>query len=306
MPSNPTPQDFIKSAADILKDPARLAPKLRLLRKYSLLGPTLRQEPLGKICTFHMGRSGSTVLARLLDQHPQVYWGHEIYMPAFKPHRRKAIWDVSLEVDPRALLEKSSRWVGRRYFGFEVKFWHLERTNVTLADYVAVLRDFGVDKFIILERKNLLRRFVSRHVLVAHERTQVKTTEQTSLRTVNVPVNFTRDNDTVDLPVDFTRRNNGELSLVEFFQFQQAQLTQLRGLLKDEPVLELSSAEDIFPNPVAAYQRACEFIGIEPVAVEIPIRRVNPYPLKAMISNFAEVEQALQNTPFEWMLYTDD
>lgn len=289
MPYNPTPQDLIKSAAEIAQSPAKLTAKLRILRKYSLLGPLMPDARLGGIVMFHAGRSGSSVLASLLDQHPQVYWGQEIYLPHFKAVGVR----TRMDVDPLALLNRASRWVGRRYFGFEVKFWHLHQTGVALDDYLDVLRDFGVQHFIILERKNLLRRLVSSQIGSTHKRMVVKKSEATSLLTI-------------ELPVQHLEHQTGESTLIEYLEQQQANFERLRTLLASEQVLELSSAEDIFPNPVRGYERVCDFVGLKAAPAEVPTRRVNPYPLQAMLSNFAEVEAALQNTPFEWMLYDTD
>jgi hypothetical protein len=293
VPNNPDAQDFINGAAAVVKTPSKLWSKLKTLRKYSLLGPMMPHAHLGRIAMFHMGRSGSTVVARLLDQHPKIYWGHEIYYPIFKPYRKAITPDMHFDVDPQALLEKSSRWAGRRYFGFEVKFWHLERTGLTLPAYLDILKAFGVDRYIILERKNYLRRIASSRIGMTYDRMELQRSAATSLHTV-------------ELPLRYHVEAAGEVSMIEYFQDQEARFAQLRSLLKDEPVLDLSSSDDVFPDPVQAYRRICDFIGIEPVAVEVRTRRVNPYPLKETISNFEEVEQLLQDTPFEWMLYTDD
>ena len=296
MPNNPVASDFINGAAAIVKDPSTLWSKLRTLRKFSLLGPLMPNAHLGRIAMFHMGRSGSTVVARLLDQHPKIYWGHEIYYPIFKPYRKTMTPNMRFEVDPKALLENSSRWAGRRYFGFEVKFWHLERTGVSLPDYLDLLSAFGVDRYIILERikkKNYLRRLASSHIGMTYDRMELKRSAATTLHSV-------------ELPLRYHVESIGEVSLIEYFHHQEAQFAQLRALLKDEPVLDLSSAEDVFPDPVQGYHRICDFVGIEPVAVEVRTRRVNPYPLKDTISNFEEIERLLQDTPYEWMLYADD
>ncbi len=41
--------------------------------------PIISKELKGCVAMFHVGRSGSTVLGDLLDQHPDIFWDSEIY-----------------------------------------------------------------------------------------------------------------------------------------------------------------------------------------------------------------------------------
>ena len=59
---------------------------------------------------------------------------------------------------------------GWNSYGFEVKFFHLELTHTALEDYIASLDSLGFADYILLERRNTLRKIVSS--VVAHERAE--------------------------------------------------------------------------------------------------------------------------------------
>ena len=69
---------------------------------------------------FHTGRCGSTVLAKMLNQHSDIYWAGEIFERM--PERYQEIASrrdaVELIMDER---RRECRRRGKRTFGFEVK-----------------------------------------------------------------------------------------------------------------------------------------------------------------------------------------
>ena len=48
------------------------------------INPVLSNFSKGKIAMFHIGRSGSTVVANLLNNHPKILWDGEIYHKLIK------------------------------------------------------------------------------------------------------------------------------------------------------------------------------------------------------------------------------
>ena len=113
----------------------------------------------GAIAMLHVGRCGSTVLGNLLDQHPKVRWDGEIYFNEW--------WLNNLQFksfDNRKFL-KRRMWVsGRKYYGFELKFLPNQQLAIIQADLPEVIsqfRDAGVTRFLILDRRNYLRMFMS-------------------------------------------------------------------------------------------------------------------------------------------------
>src|SRR5688572_27160258 len=136
-----------------------LSPIKRYVRSHvplmEVVNPLLRLaygSPVrGKIAMFHVGRCGSTALARILGQHSQLRWGNELfgdvnYLKDFGIHPSRR-W-VQL------VIESATYGPKRGYFGFETKATHLDRIGMSLEAYVLLLRELGFSHFIVLSRSN--------------------------------------------------------------------------------------------------------------------------------------------------------
>jgi hypothetical protein len=44
------------------------------------------------------------------------------------------------------------------------------------------------------------------------------------------------------------------------------------------------------------------YLGLTPAAAQVRFGRSNPFPLEAIVENYAEVAEALHGTPFAWMM----
>lgn len=135
-----------------LRDPRRLTGKLKTRLQTLVLGPLLCRFRRGNIVMFHIGRSGSTVLGDLLRQHPQVFWDSEIYQRLLRDRDKNGTLypsSASPGDAPEYLRARMPR-AGKRFYGFEVKFFHLRRLNVQLSHYVGSLRCLGFTHFVIL------------------------------------------------------------------------------------------------------------------------------------------------------------
>lgn len=238
---------------------------------------------------FHVGRSGSTVLTDLLQQHGGVYWDGEIY-------ETRVFWGYSydrvpsdLRVPARDVVRPRLRRAGRRFYGFEVKFFHLDLAGQTLPEFLDDLRSLDFRHFIVLRRRNFLRKVVSS--LIAHEegRFHVKGGPRSGVRKVRI------DPDRVYI-------DREEKPLVAFLEDFTRRFEELDELLDEGKVLRLDFEEDIAPDPRRGYRKACDFLGIEPREVAVRYGRTNPAPVREMITNVGDVRGALRGTPFEWML----
>lgn len=246
---------------------------------------------------FHIGRSGSTVFADLLNQHPQIYWDGEAYLSLFSKVFES--WNEKVEkleasvppLDLIQFLHDRMAFAGQRYYGFEVKFFHLRLANVALPDYFDQLRQLGFDHFIVLKRRNFLRKIVSS--LAARKRAA------TYHRQVGTQLELTR----VYLDVGQIVIDRDAKPLLALLDMYQQCFHELDQYLDIANVLRLTYEDDIAADPRAAYQRACAFLDLAPHSVSVRYGRTNPFPLQEIIINYDEVKRVLADTPFAWMLY---
>lgn len=275
------------------RNPRRATARLRSILDARLLGVFLSRPRRGNIALFHIGRSGSTVLGDLLDQHPCIFWDQEIYRsledkaPRLTEGRSPELSGKALEI-----LRLRMNRVRKEFYGFEAKFFQLKLTETKLPDYIEGLKHLGITHFIVLERKNYLRKLVSSLVSRSKKKSHQSASKQAKLTTLYIDVNkVCIDKDAKPL-------------LAYFNEWHQNFETLRRALVKDN-VLYLTYEADILPDPTIAYERTCAFLGIAPRRVAVRYGKTNPFRLSQIITNFNAVKQRLSGTPFEWMLYKD-
>ncbi len=252
-----------------------------------------------RVVVVHVGRSGSRLLGDLLNQHHQITWHGEIYRQLFQSWDAQGLdyYDPGLMADPIDLLRSHVASTTTPIVGFEVKFFHLDRLNISIADYFDRLIALGFDHVIILKRKNLLRKIVSS--LVAQERRQYHQAANTPA--VLTPITINLEAITID-------RQRPPLSLQQFIERYEWQFSQLNHYLKNQShnlsFLDLSYEDDIQNDPLISYQKSCEFVNISPGFPDITYGKTNPFPLQDIIQNYDQVLHYLANTPYAWMIST--
>ena len=242
---------------------------------------------------FHIGRCGSTVLGQLLNQHPRIYWASELYSPIFY-RWQKANAGVEtvgcMPVDAIHYLTQSMRAARHRHYGFEMKPFHFRLIGYSVKSYLDHLDSLGFSHYVLLDRRNRLRKVVSS--LIAHERGRPYHIGRRSKAKLN----------RIRIEVDNVRIDFDQKPLVEYLADYEVQIESLKAALDDNYVLSLTYEEDIRENPVKAYFRVCDFIGVQPEKASIKLSRTNPFPLEAMVENLDEVRESLRGTPYERML----
>ncbi|MBE9062855.1 hypothetical protein [cf. Phormidesmis sp. LEGE 11477] len=251
------------------------------------------QPSLGQVAMLHYGRCGSSVLCDLLGQHPDIFWDAEVFERMF----RKQLREARFIRDPMLLLRLRMALAGKRYYGFETKChpaYHLSAPvlNTSSSSYIASLKQMGYGYFIILKRQNYLRQQVSEEV--GRQKGGVW----------HQPAGAAALLQQVTIDIDCVRFGGYRVALLDSFIERDRRYAELASLLTAERTLWLTYEDHILPDPVKGYQQACEFVGITPREVTIECSRTNPFPLKDIIQNFAEVEAHLQNTDYEWMLHS--
>ena len=90
--------------------------------------------------------------------------------------------------------------------------------------------------------------------------------------------------------------------LVERIENLEIQMQEVETLLAGKNVLNLTYEDDIEQDPQRAYHSICKFVDMEATKASVNLNKTNPFPLKDIIENFAEVKATLHKTPYEWML----
>lgn len=244
----------------------------------------------GNVAMFHTGRCGSTVLGSLLNQHPEISWAGEVFEGLHKRYK-KYRWRKE---NPLKILEMKMYSRKCNYFGFETKSLreqHLrpEWIDMSLADYISALSRLGFKQFIILTRRNYLKRVMSATVGFKTGIWHQKKNKKADQIKVNIDIN------------NF-RTGNTSKHLLQHFHDLDQHYFELNTILKENNLLNLTYENDIQDHPLVAYNKICDFLGVESFPVEIKYNKTNPFKMFEIIENFDELKSVLKNSKYEWML----
>src|SRR5206468_5472313 len=113
------------------------------------------QRKSGHVIVFHTGRSGSTVLGDMMDQHPQVIWGGEVFEMMLKRAARrqrrgidKLYYYFSLDDMVRAVRNRMKLVAGARIYGLEVQGYHLDMMRTSALQLLRQLKPLGFNRFV--------------------------------------------------------------------------------------------------------------------------------------------------------------
>lgn len=235
-----------------------------------------------KVHIFHIGRCGSTVLSKILNQHSKVLSVGEIF-EKYKDNK------CNQKFIRKTISHRENSKISRVFF-FEtkyLKFQHLndECLNFKLKQYIEFLLQNGYDKQIIIHRSNYLRWLCS--AKIGEKENLWHTTKKNEISKITIEVNNIVD----------------KLSLLELFEYLDKRHSELLNELDNHDYLLLNYEKDIKDDPVKAYLKVCDFCNISPQKPEVHLKKTNPWALSDMIINYEQVENSLSGTPYEWMLY---
>jgi hypothetical protein len=66
--------------------------------------------------------------------------------------------------------------------------------------------------------------------------------------------------------------------------------------------LVITYEDDINHDPLVAYKKIANYLGLKPRAAVVKYQRTNPGDLDKIVLNFEEIRQCLKGTKHEWML----
>lgn len=249
-----------------------------------------RMYPEQCIAMFHIGRCGSSVLGRQLERHRKIRWAREIYEPYFKQADASPPYPEPIALkEPLKIIETTSQASARNIFGMEIKPYHLRRIGITTTDFINALSSLGFKKFIVLDRRNKLRKIVSS--IKAHQ------SGVFHLQTGSTPEFEKIHIDPAAIAID--RSTKPLLELIEEYEHDMA---AINATLAGQDVLNLTYEDDIRDSPYEAYVNICDFLEIKPLSPKINLTKTTPFALRELISNHSEIKNALAGTPHEWML----
>lgn len=281
-----------------MKIPKRVTPKwvedlphsgFLLRPTYAALNSLVRKD---RVAMFHMGRSGSTVLGKMLNQHSQVFWASELF---YKYRNINASDKEAFGMDK---IIRSSRQRCSKVYGFETKYLSDQdlsdnQLEMSLEQYIAVLKHHGFNKFILLQRRNYLRVLISwvvaRKDIKLHADREKKKPTQVSL----------------DLDkVVFSEKPDMKyaLPILEYFEKIDKRYEEIKQVLAPEDTLFMFYEEDILSDPLIAYKKVCDFLKISPENPDIALKRTNPHNIKDIVVNVEELNEVLSGTKYGWML----
>jgi hypothetical protein len=242
----------------------------------------LLTKPIRKtnVAMFHIGRCGSTVVGMLLNQHPKIRWGGEVFASLKSKYGRDSwVWE-----DPLRMIRLRTNMHICRVFGIEIKKKQFIDVNMNLDETITHLDNLGYEKFILLTRNNYLKREVSK--IVGKKMDHWNFEEEVVPPRVEVPI----------------INKDGKL-ITERFEEIDNFYEKLNENLENKRTLKISYEGDIKVDPKIAFRKIIKWIGLEEVRVNVGTKKINKKPLKKRISNFGEVKNTLTETPYEWMAH---
>ncbi len=270
--------------------------RIKKIARFSLkpLAPLIDKiSPGNNFAISHLGRCGSAVLGQLLKQHPQIYWGSELYSPIFKKWQDNNNGEEKIENmpdDALKILRDDMLMALHRQYGYSIKPFHFSLISYSLESYLNHLDSLNYSRFVVLDRNNRLRKIVSSMIMHQYQIGHIEKKSRPKKKKVSINLN--------SIKIDFDNK-----PLIEYLIDYDKQFKSLRKALSARDVIYLTYENDIEVDPKKAYKKICNFLNLNPLPVKVKFSKTNPFALKEMIENFAEVEEALCNTPYEWMLY---
>lgn len=232
-----------------------------------------------KFILFANYRSGSTLLASLLNSHPSIFCDDEILLRFIHPSGFGKILLPRQYIQGRVDFSR-----GNTAYGFDLKIDQISKVNIhrlhgPLHNFMDALRAENW-KFIHLQRQNLFRQALSNRL--ANQRQLWHKTEAAATKAVHIE------------PEDLLR---------ELVYFEH--LTNLENdLIVDLPHIKLTYERDLLEthSHQATASRVFDYLGLNPVPVKTNLRKVSAFNLAEDVLNFAEIERFFKTTRYAHFL----
>lgn len=245
----------------------------------------------GHILMMHNGRSGSTLLGDMMDQHPSIFWDGETFEKFL--HQKSAERDIGIDhlygsFSGQDLIGEIENRIktraGNRQFGTEIQDYHLLMTEISLADFAERLRNLGFTKFIYLDR-NYMRKIVSHIIATERDQFHVGANAKTKRSQINI------NPEEMYIGHQFTTLTD---TLERYKKFSD----DATKVFANDDFLQLTYEEHIKNSPTVASEQVCKFLNISVHDPKIKFGKTTNIPLHDVIENYAEIETILKSGPF--------
>ena len=224
-----------------------------------------RPRPETKFLIFGRGRSGSTLLTKLLDSHDDIAcYGEILRYRSIAPGLQLRL---ALDVAP-------ARVAGCKMLSYQMRTIHGMPTN---SRFLHDLADQGV-QIIYLKRTNLLRHAISN--LYARKRGAYHSSDRKADKAATVTI----------LPEEIEAWMDGSAALNDYEQAVLAGVPHTSLTYEGD----LSNEED----QMRTYRRLLDQFGLPYTEPKIALRKVTPSDMTQIIENHATLIPALQNSKY--------
>lgn len=242
----------------------------------------------------HFGRSGSTVLAKMLEAHPDIVWRHEYFtllqrdMPQIYPMTATQIV---------ARFENALRWTAPpcKLAGYEIKPINFQRNPAcSVEQYThALMQQDTPPKIVLLKRGNILKRILSSYRAMKTGVYHVASDQILNQVRFNVPLQNLGDPDTGVMPTN----------IINLLEQAEARQEAFEHSIRSSGLTlhTLTYEDDIENNPIIGYRKMLDVYGLAPRDVVPSIKKTGTA-LVDEIANYIDLRNTLCDTKYAWML----
>lgn len=252
-----------------------------------------------KVILVHFGRSGSTVLAKMIEDASDIVWLHETYSLIWQGMEDKKQYDFDcagmVDIAQKGV-ERSAR-PSTKLIGLEAKLINfIHSGNCTMQEYLQAMAKEGDWDIVTLTRRNVLARVLSIYRAaesgVWHVSKGTRDKKGTKMA-FNLPLTDLFDPDTG------VRGTN----LVDFLRDVQTRETNMMNNLRKarDVTLDLVYEDHIRKDPRTAHTMFRKAFDLAPARTKVSLSKTGS-DVKKELGNFDQVQAALHGTDFEWMI----
>lgn len=258
--------------------------KIRLLASAYPLFPA---DKLKGVFMWHHGRCGSTVLGRILNQHPGIRWRGEIY----ERYAEAGIPRPNFRDDLKyAQIECGSKLPGIELKGLPSQ--HLPTLGISLRQFTETVRELGFSHCVFLDRRNTLRKLISVQIVDQGLRDNYHMGSKEAALKGRLKIDLQR-----------VRIQGKYAPLLDMIKHIDEETEKARQLVREYyDFLPLFYEDHIEADPLVAYHEVLSYLKLPHHDAAVTLKRINVKTLHELVENYREVEDLLAGTKYEWML----